>query len=187
MQCSFCPTSAFLLTRPKFYFGAAFFLFAGNHRVRHSVLRVGCRKSAENYLLTLHEGGFSALKEQQHFSVPSAPFLSLVITELPGFATAPAKVAPAAHSRLYSCNSLLKEGSAPSFQVLSSFRTWHCLHLPACLSAISVSGDELSLAEPKHTSWARFWTVGWAWVLSQWGSVHSVQSWLKLHSGVCSL
>lgn len=119
MQCSFCPTSAFLLTRPKFYFGAAFFLFAGNHRVRHSVLRVGCRKSAENYLLTLHEGGFSPLKEQQHFSVPSAPFLSLVITELPGFATAPAKVAPAAHSRPYSCNSLLKEGSASSFQYKS--------------------------------------------------------------------
>lgn len=62
--------------------------------MRHSVLRMGCRKSAENYLLTLHEGGFSALEGQQHFSVLSAACPSLVITELSGFAAAPAALQP---------------------------------------------------------------------------------------------
>lgn len=97
MQYSFCPTSVVLLTRPPFYFRAALFLFAGNHRVRHSVLRVGSRKSAENYLLTLREG-FNALKVQQCSSVPSAPCLSLVITEL-RICCCTAKVA----MQLYSC------------------------------------------------------------------------------------
>lgn len=113
------------------------------------VLRVGSRKSAENYFLTLPEGGFSALKQQQ------SPISSLPVSG----------DHRAQHLLLHhSCNSLLKEGSAPSFW-WTSFTTWDSLHLSTFPSAISVSGDELSLVKPKHMSWGRLWIVGWASVL----------------------
>lgn len=68
--------------------------------VRHSVLRVGSRKSAESYLLTLPEGGFRALKEQ-FLACHRARDLLLHQPRWP--------------LQLDSCNSRLKEGSSPSF------------------------------------------------------------------------
>lgn len=151
MQCSFCPTSVFLLTRPMFYFRAAFSCLQETTEWHTTIWEWAPGSLLK--ILTLCEGGFSALKEQQCSSVPSAPCLSLVITEL----------------RICCCTS---QGGPCSFTPVIPCKRRGQLHFDGTPS-------QHCLVKPKHTSWARSWIVSWAWVLSQGGSVHCVQSWLN--------